>query len=320
MHDPLPLLSPSDFPAVRRAALDTVQVNVGYRCNQSCVHCHVAAGPTRTEEMQAETADQVLRFLEVSAARTLDITGGAPELNPHFRPMVGSARALGRQVIDRCNLTILEEPGHEDLAEFLASHRVRIVASLPCYDEENVSRQRGSGVFDASIRAIRRLNALGYGGADPGLSLDLVFNPQGTSLPPSQEELEATYKRELGERYGIHFGSLLTIANMPVGRFGSVLISKKTFHDYLGLLKAAHEPSNLDSVMCRNLVSIDWQGYVYDCDFNQMLGLPLRINGSRRTHVSDLLDVDLSGRPVTVRSHCYGCTAGQGSSCGGALA
>ena len=320
MHDPLPLLSPSDFPAVRRESLDTVQVNVGYRCNQSCVHCHVAAGPTRTEEMQAETAGQVLHFLEASTAHTLDITGGAPELNPHFRSMVERARELGRQVIDRCNLTILEEPGHEDLAEFLASHRVRIVASLPCYEEENVARQRGGGVFDASIRAIRRLNALGYGGSDPGLGLDLVFNPQGTSLPPSQEELEATYKQVLGERYGIRFGSLLTIANMPVGRFGSVLISKKALHDYLDVLREAHRPANLGSVMCRTLVSIDWQGYVYDCDFNQMLGLPLRVNGSRRTHVSDLLDVDLSGRPVAVRSHCYGCTAGQGSSCGGALA
>ena len=320
MHDPLPLLSPSDFPVVRRTTLDTVQVNVGYRCNLSCVHCHVAAGPTRTEEMQAETAQQVLQFLETSGAGTLDITGGAPELNPHFRSMVERARELGRQVIDRCNLTILEEPGHEGLAEFLAAHRVRIVASLPCYEEENVARQRGGGVFDASIRAIRRLNALGYGGADPDLGLDLVFNPQGTDLPPSQEELEATYKSVLAERYGIRFGSLLTIANMPVGRFGSVLISKKAFHSYLDVLREAHQTSNLDSVMCRTLVSIDWQGYVYDCDFNQMLGLPLRVNGASRTHVSDLLDVDLLGRPVAVRSHCYGCTAGQGSSCGGALA
>ena len=320
MHDPLPLLSPSDFPAVHRASLDTVQINVGYRCNQSCVHCHVAAGPNRTEEMGADTADQVLRFLEASAARTFDITGGAPELNPHFRSMVERARDLDRRIIDRCNLTILEEPGQEDLAEFLASHRVRVVASLPCYEEENVARQRGSGVFDASIRGIRRLNALGYGGEDLELGLDLVFNPQGTSLPPNQEEMEATYKRVLAERYGIRFGSLLTLANMPVGRFGSVLISKKEFHDYLHQLRAAHQPSNLDAVMCRTLISIDWQGYVYDCDFNQMLGLPLRYNGSRRTHVSDLLDVDLSERPVAVRSHCYACTAGQGSSCGGALA
>ena len=320
MHDPLPLLSPSDFPAVRRASLDTLQVNVGYRCNQSCIHCHVAAGPTRSEEMETETAGHVLRFLEASTAHTLDITGGAPELNAHFRWMVERARALGRQVIDRCNLTILEEPGQEDLARFLASHQVRVVASLPCYEEENVSRQRGNGVFDASIRGIRRLNALGYGVGDPDLTLDLVFNPQGTNLPPDQEETEATYRRVLGERYRIRFDALLTLANMPVGRFGSVLISKKEFHHYLDRLRAAHQSSNLDAVMCRSLVSIDWQGYVYDCDFNQMLGLPMRINGSPRTHVSELLDVTLSGRPIAVRNHCYGCTAGQGSSCGGALA
>ena len=319
MHDPLPLLSPTDFPAVFRGALDTVQVNVGYRCNQSCIHCHVAAGPGRSEEMDAETTALVLRYFEASSAQTLDITGGAPELNPHFRPMVTRARELGRQVIDRCNLTILEEPGHEDLAEFLASHRVRIVASLPCYEEENVARQRGNGVFDASIRGIRRLNALGYGSEDGELRLDLVFNPQGAILPPDQRELEDKYKEVLGERYGVRFGALLTLANMPVGRFGSVLISKKEFHSYLGLLEAAHQTANLDSVMCRTLVSIDWQGYVYDCDFNQMLGLPLRVNGSRRTHISELFGVDLCGRPVAVRSHCYGCTAGQGSSCSGAL-
>ena len=319
MHDPLPLLSPTDFPAVFRGALDTVQVNVGYRCNLSCIHCHVAAGPGRSEEMDAETVALVLRYFEASSAHTLDITGGAPELNPHFRAMVARARELDRNVIDRCNLTILEEPGQEDLAEFLASHRVRIVASLPCYEEENVARQRGNGVFDASIRAIRRLNALGYGSEDGELGLDLVFNPQGASLPPGQRELEDKYKEVLGTRYGVRFDALLTLANMPVGRFGSVLISRKEFHDYLGRLKAAHRHSNLDSVMCRTLVSIDWQGFVYDCDFNQMLGLPLRVNGAGGTHVSDLLDLDLSGRPVSVRSHCYGCTAGQGSSCGGAL-
>ncbi len=319
MHDPLPLLSPTDFPAIHRGALDTVQVNVGYRCNLSCIHCHVAAGPRRSEEMDAETAAVVMRYFEASPARTLDITGGAPEMNPHFRPMVSAARELGREVIDRCNLTILEEPGYEDLAEFLASHRVRVVASLPCYEEDNVARQRGDGVFDASIRGIRRLNALGYGADDGELRLDLVFNPQGAILPPSQRELEAKYKEVLGGRYGIRFGTLLTLANMPIGRFGSVLISRKEFHDYVDVLRAAHQASNLESVMCRTLISIDWQGFVYDCDFNQMLGLPMRANGRGRTHVSDLLGVDLSGRPIAVRSHCYGCTAGQGSSCGGAL-
>ena len=320
MHDPLPLLAPSDFPSIRRTSLDTIQVNLGYRCNQSCIHCHVAAGPTRTEEMHAETVAQVLRYLETSSARTLDITGGAPELNPHFRAMVERARELDRQVIDRCNLTILEEPGQEDLADFLASHRVQVVASLPCYEEENVVRQRGDGVFDASIRGIRRLNALGYGEEGGELRLDLVFNPQGASLPPDQQELEAKYKQVLGQRHGIRFGGLLTLANMPVGRFGSILISKREFRDYLSLLKAVHQPSNLDAVMCRSLISIDWQGYVYDCDFNQMLGLPLPAKGSRGIHVSDLLEVDLSGRAIAVRDHCYGCTAGQGSSCGGALA
>lgn len=320
MHDPLPLLSPSDFPPLSRAALETVQVNLGYRCNLSCVHCHVSAGPNRTEEMDGETAEQVLRYLELSSANTLDLTGGAPELNPHFRAMVRRARELRRQVIDRCNLTILEEPGQEDLAEFLASHRVRIVASLPCYEEENVARQRGGGVFDASVRAIRRLNDLGYGREDGDLGLDLVYNPQGTSLPPDQREMEARYKQVLGDRYGIRFNGLLTLANMPVGRFGSVLISRKEFHDYLHRLKSAHRHSNLESVMCRTLISIDWQGYVYDCDFNQMLGLPLRMNGSQRTHLSELFDEDLSGHRIAVRGHCYGCTAGQGSSCGGALA
>ena len=320
MHDSLPLLSPTDFPVVHRSALDTVQVNVGYRCNLSCIHCHVAAGPRRTEEMDDETVALVLRYFEASSARTLDITGGAPEMNPHFRTMVTRVRQLGRQVIDRCNLTILEEPGYEDLAEFLAENRVQVVASLPCYEEENVARQRGDGVFDASIRGIRRLNALGYGADDDELRLDLVFNPQEASLPPDQGELEARYKAVLGERFGIRFGALLTLANMPVGRFGSVLISRREFQSYLDLLRAAHQPANLESVMCRSLVSIDWQGYVYDCDFNQMLGLPLRIDGPGGTHVSELLDVDLEGRAVAVRAHCYGCTAGQGSSCGGALA
>ena len=319
MYDPLPRLGPSDFPSIRRNQLDTLQVNLGYRCNQSCVHCHVGAGPTRTEEMNARTVEQVLHYLEHSTARTLDITGGAPELNRHFREMVERARELDRQVIDRCNLTILEEPGQEDLAEFLARHKVRVVASLPCYDHENVDRQRGNGVFDASIRGLRRLNALGYGAENGGLPLDLVFNPQGDVLPPDQRKLEAKYKRVLMDRHGVRFARLLAIANMPVGRFGSTLISKNKLDDYLYRLKAAHQPSNMKALMCRSLISIDWQGYVYDCDFNQMLGLPLRTNGSQRSHISDLLGLVLSGRPIAVRDHCYGCTAGQGSSCGGAL-
>lgn len=319
MRDPLPLLVNTDFPPLRRARLDTLQVNVGYRCNQSCLHCHVNAGPTRKEEMQVEVAEAIVRYLDGSEVSTLDITGGAPELNAQFRRLVREARARGLRVIDRCNLTILEEPGQEDLAEFLAAQGVEVVASLPCYLEENVNAQRGTGVFETSIRGLRRLNALGYGMPDTGLSLDLVYNPQGAILPPSQQSLEPDYKKVLMERYGVFFNQLYVLANMPVGRFGSTLISKGELDDYLALLRAAHHDDNLDSVMCRSLLSIDWQGYVYDCDFNQMLGLPMRLNGSSRVHLTELMDVDVEGRAIAVRAHCYACTAGQGSSCGGAL-
>ncbi|HKB62311.1 MAG TPA: arsenosugar biosynthesis radical SAM (seleno)protein ArsS, partial [Burkholderiales bacterium] len=225
MHATLPLLEVSDFPALRRERLETLQVNLGYKCNQICVHCHVNAGPTRTEEMDRETVHTVLRYLEASGVGTLDITGGAPELNPHFRELVERGRALGAHVIDRCNLTILEEPGQEGLAEFLADQRVEIVASLPCYTEELVDRQRGKGVYATSIRALRRLNALGYGAEGSHLALNLVYNPQGPSLPPAQEKLEGDYKRILGERFGIRFNRLYTLANMPIARFGSTLIS-----------------------------------------------------------------------------------------------
>jgi radical SAM/Cys-rich protein len=308
------------FPAIRRARLETLQVNVGYKCNQSCFHCHVNAGPTRTELMSRETVADVLAFLGVSGVRRLDITGGAPELNPHFREMVQRARELGVHVIDRCNLTILEEPGQEDLAAFLAAQRVEVIASLPCYLEENVDRQRGKGVFLRSLQGIRRLNRLGYGLPASGLELNLVYNPQGASLPPPQAALEADYRRILGERYGIVFSRLYTLANMPIQRFGSMLISKGQFNEYMALLHGAHRDENLASVMCRTLVSVDWQGYVYDCDFNQMLGLPLVVEGRKRPHLSDLIGRDLEGNAVSVRDHCYGCTAGQGSSCGGALA
>jgi radical SAM/Cys-rich protein len=222
-------------------------------------------------------------------------------------------------VIDRCNLTILEEPGQEDLAEFLAAHRVEVVASLPCYLEDNVDRQRGKGVFEKSIRALRRLNALGYGREDGGLELGLVYNPQGPSLPPVQCALEADYRRHLSERHGVVFTRLLTLANMPIQRFGSILVTKGQFNDYMRLLRGAHRDENLESVMCRSLISVDWQGHVYDCDFNQMLGLPLRVNGTPRVRLADLLGRDLEGNPIAVMDHCYGCTAGQGSSCGGAL-
>jgi radical SAM/Cys-rich protein len=320
MHATLPLLVETDFPAISRRGLDTLQVNVGYVCNQTCLHCHVNAGPTRTEAMTRETADQVLEYLCASGATTLDVTGGAPELNAHFRRLVTGARALGARVIDRCNLTILFEPGQEDLADFLAANRVEIVASLPCYTMELVDRQRGAGVYEKSIAAIRRLNGLGYGREASGLTLDLVYNPQGPSLPPPQQKLEADYKRILGEKFGIVFNQLYTLANMPIQRFGSTLVTKGQFGDYMKLLRSSHSDANLDAVMCRSLVSIDWQGYLYDCDFNQMLGLPLRVAGKARPHLKDVMGRDLDGNAIVVRDHCYGCTAGQGSSCGGALA
>lgn len=320
MHATLPLLAHTDFPALRRKRLETLQVNVGYVCNQTCLHCHVNAGPTRTESMTLETIAQVLRYLETSGAGTLDVTGGAPELNPHFRHLVRSARALGARVIDRCNLTILSEPGHEDLAGFLAAERVDIVASLPCYTEELVDRQRGKGVYERSVAGIRRLNALGYAREDTGLALDLVYNPQGASLPPPQAQLEQEYKRILGEQFGITFNRLYTLANMPIQRFGSTLVTKGRFNAYMDLLRGAHRDENLEGVMCRSMVSIDWQGFLYDCDFNQMLGLPLAVAGRKRAHLADMLGAGLDGNPIVVRDHCYGCTAGQGSSCGGALA
>ncbi len=320
MRATLPLLLDTDFPPIRRRRLETVQVNLGYVCNQTCLHCHVNAGPTRTESMAGETVEQVLAFLAASGAATLDLTGGAPELNPHFRPLVARARALGVKVIDRCNLTVLEEPGQEDLAAFLAGHQVEVVASLPCYTEELVDRQRGKGVYEKSVRGIRRLNELGYARAGSGLVVNLVYNPQGASLPPAQEKLEADYKRILGDTFGIAFNSLYTLANMPIQRFGSTLVSKGQFNDYMQLLRGAHSDGNVAGVMCRTLVSVDWRGYVYDCDFNQMLGLPLRVAGKARPHLADLMGRDLDGNPIVVRDHCYGCTAGQGSSCGGALA
>lgn len=320
MHATLSLLEKTTFPSINRRQIETLQVNLGYKCNQSCLHCHVNAGPTRTEMMDERTIDLVLGYLAAQDVATLDMTGGAPELNPLFRHLVAKARSIGVQVIDRCNLTILSEPGQEGLAEFLADHQVEVVASLPCYTEELVDRQRGKGVYEKSIAGIRMLNALGYGKEGSGLKLNLVYNPQGPNLPPPQQGLEADYKRILGETFGIVFNQLYTLANMPIQRFGSTLISKGQFNDYMTLLKNAHSEQNLETVMCRSIVSVDYQGYVYDCDFNQMLGLPLKVAGRARTHLRDLIDVDLSGNAIVVREHCYGCTAGQGSSCGGALA
>jgi radical SAM/Cys-rich protein len=319
MRDTWPLLDKIPFPELRRARLDTLQVNVGYRCNQSCVHCHVNAGPGRTEEMSGNVADAVLAFLEKSRVITLDITGGAPELNAHFRRMVGAARAMGVRVLDRCNLTILEQPGQEDLAAFLAQHEVEVIASMPCYLEDNVNAQRGKGVYQNSIRALRKLNALGYGRQNSGLVLNLVYNPVGASLPPPQAALESDYKRELNSHFGIVFNNLYTLTNMPIQRFGAFLLSKGKFDEYLALLQHAHLDANLDGVMCRSLLSVDYRGFVYDCDFNQMLDLPMTRHGPDRLHLSDLLGGELSGLPIRVAGHCFGCTAGQGSSCGGAL-
>lgn len=318
MHDTLPLLKKTPFPAIRRAQLDTLQVNLGYKCNQSCLHCHVNAGPNRTEMMDADTLALIPQVLAARGLRTLDLTGGAPELHAGFRDLVRSARAQGVRVIDRCNLTILFEPGQDGLAEFLAEQGVDIVASMPCYSAANVDKQRGEGVFDLSIAALQKLNQLGYGQAGSGLSLNLVYNPQGPSLPPEQQALQADYKRELLAHFGIVFNELYALTNMPIQRFGSTLVSKGTFDGYMDLLKGSFQQQNLAGVMCRNTVSVDWQGWLSDCDFNQQLGLPLGTSGLQR-HLRDLLGSGIDEQPIRVAGHCYGCTAGQGSSCGGAL-
>ena len=320
MHATLPLLADTDFPSISRLKLETLQVNLGYRCNQSCVHCHVNAGPNRAEMMTRATVGVVLEFLAASGVKAIDVTGGAPELNSHFRELVTSARRLGAHVMDRCNLTVLNEPGQEDLAEFLAANSVEIVASLPCYLEDNVDRQRGKGVFTGSIVGLKRLNALGYGKPGSPLELSLVYNPQGASLPPAQPALEEAYRAHLGANFGVEFTRLYTLANMPIQRFGSTLVSKGQFHSYMQLLRSSHRDENIGAVMCRTLLSVDWQGNVFDCDFNQMLGIPLAVPGRRRVKLTDLVGRDLAGNPIAVADHCYGCTAGQGSSCGGALA
>lgn len=320
MLDTKPLLKATDFPRIFRGNLSILQVNLGYLCNLSCVHCHVNAGPKRTELMTRETVDQVLAFIDRQNIRVLDLTGGAPEMNPEFRYLVREARRRGVEVIDRCNLTIMNEPGYEDLAQFLAEQQVVVTASLPCYSEQNVEQQRGKGVFAESILALQKLNALGYGVLGSDLQLNLVYNPGGPFLPPSQEALQRDYQRELKEAHDIVFNELLTITNMPISRFGSMLLSKGQFDDYLQLLKNNFSEQNLAGVMCRSLISIDWQGRVYDCDFNQMLEMPLIASDRPETFLSELLDRDLEGYEIMIGEHCYGCTAGQGSSCGGALA
>lgn len=319
MHATLPLLEQTDFPPLQRDKLTTLQVNLGYRCNQQCLHCHVNAGPRRTENMSLETVNQVISLLKANDITTLDLTGGAPELNPHFRHLVSEARKLGVHVIDRCNLTVLHEPGQEELASFLAAQEVEVVASLPCYLRDNVDSQRGKGVFDTSLAGLKRLNDEGYGRPGSGLLLNLMYNPQGPSLPPPQAALEAAYRQQLEEEYGVVFNHLYTLTNMPIQRFGSMLISKGQFDSYMQLLRDNFKQENLDQVMCRHLLSIDWQGYAYDCDFNQMLRLPAPLSSQPQTHITALMGKEISGCNVIVKDHCYGCTAGQGSSCSGAL-
>lgn len=318
MQDTRPLLLETDFPKIQRSQLDTLQVNLGYLCNLSCTHCHVNAGPTRTELMDKATIDLVLKFLKEKNINTLDMTGGSPEMNSHFQYLVREARSLGVTVMDRCNPTILGEPGYEYLPEFFAEHEVVIVASMPCYQEQNVDKQRGKGVYQESIAGLKKLNAVGYGLPDSSLVLNLVYNPDDPILPPPQEQLKADYKQALHDEHGLVFNDLFALANMPISRYGARLLAKNQYVPYMQLLRDAYQESNLDTVMCRSLVSVDYEGYVYDCDFNQMLEIPI-MSDKQKPHLKDLMSRDLEGTPIAIGEHCYGCTAGQGSSCGGAL-
>jgi radical SAM/Cys-rich protein len=309
-------LADSGLSPLRAAGIAVLQVNVGKLCNQTCRHCHVDAGPERREVMTRETMQACLDVLARTNIPTLDVTGGAPEMNPHFRWFVGEARALGRNVIDRCNLTILLAPGFDDLPVFLAAHQVEVVASLPCYLPQNVNAQRGDGVFDKSIAALRRLNALGYGRPDGGLALNLVYNPVGPSLPPPQAKLEADYREQLRSHYGVEFNRLYTITNMPISRFLDDLLQTGRYDAYMQKLIDAYNPAAAEGVMCRTIVSVGWDGRLYDCDFNQMLDLGLAPGLPRKIH--DFDPDRLAARRIVTGHHCYGCTAGAGSSCQGA--
>jgi radical SAM/Cys-rich protein len=310
-------LAKSGLWPLRAAGLRVLQVNVGKLCNQTCRHCHVDAGPERREVMTRETMALCLEVLARAGIPTLDVTGGAPEMNPHFRWFVGEARRLGCQVIDRCNLTILLAPGFDDLPDFLARQQVEVVASLPCYLPQNTDAQRGAGVFEKSIEALRRLNAVGYGRPESGLVLTLVYNPLGPALPPPQAALEAAYRKELGTRHGVVFSRLFTITNMPISRFLDDLVRTGRYDEYMDKLVAAYNPAAVEGVMCRTTLSVGWDGRLYDCDFNQMLELELAPGLPR--HVRDVDPPGLEGRRIVTGAHCYGCTAGSGSGCQGAI-
>lgn len=318
MRETKHLLLPGSFPAIKRHSSKILQVNLGYRCNQSCTHCHVNAGPNRTEMMSESTLDDLTTLLATGNFSLLDITGGAPELHPSFRRLVTKSHQLGVPVRDRCNLTILFEPGQDDLADFLKDHQVEVVASLPCYTEENVNQQRGKGVFGDSIRALQLLNSKGYAKED-ALKLHLVYNPSGPVLPPAQEKLERDYKTQLADNFKIQFNDLFVITNMPIQRFGSALLSTGHFESYMETLQNNHLDENLQHVMCRDTLSVDWQGYIYDCDFNQMLDLPIKNKTEQKVHISQLSEMELKDHIIQTGNHCFGCTAGQGSSCSGAL-
>jgi radical SAM/Cys-rich protein len=302
-----------------RRGVDALQVNLGRYCNLACIHCHVESGPTRTEMMSRETVDAVLAFLARSSIPALDLTGGAPELHPDFDYLVESARAIGRHVMDRCNLTVIFEPGKNSLPEFFKRHQVELICSLPCYSEENVDRQRGKGTFDLSIRALQCLNEIGYGQPGSDLLLNLVYNPVGPHLPPPQEQLEQEYKQKLSAEFGIVFNHLFCLTNMPITRYAKHLRLRNEYDRYKDLLEKNFNAATLDHLMCRNLISIGGDGSVYDCDFNQMLDLALTDTAGQNMNVASLTFETVATRRITIDDHCYACSAGSGSSCGGAL-
>lgn len=316
MHEIYPLIRKTNFPDIYRGRLNTLQINLGYKCNQACLHCHVNASPKRKEMMDLKTIEQIVSFIKKFNIKVIDLTGGAPELNPHFQFLIKKSRKLNCHVIDRSNLTVLLELKKTNIINFLTKNNVEIIASLPCYEKENVDNQRGEGVFKKSIEVLKELNKNGYGIAD-NLKLNLVYNPQGAELPPNQSDLEKLYKNKLKEKYAIRFHNLFVLTNMPIARFGSTLLSKGSFSQYMNLLKKSFSAKALKHVMCKTIMSVDYQGYVYDCDFNQMLGIGLM--DEKKKHISEINVNQLTESKINTADHCYGCTAGSGSSCGGSL-